>query len=307
LSLTNVGPIWLAPPGTAADVANVASDIQQTTLDMATGRFIFRNVRPGSYELSTIMNGMYARANVEVRESHIENLSLDLTRGVDLTVRFLAEEGASGIAPLALLLPYLGDDPPSPREAMRGEAPKDGRATIRNVPPDDYRVYLEPLLTSAVAPTSSIPPALQQVYIKSIMLGTDDALNAPLHFKGDPDVTLDIIIGANPAVLEGVVLDASGAPVRGAIVSLLPNANSTSRNRVFRRDMYRMVISDLEGRFKATGIPPGDYKVFAWAGIERNGWLDPDLQHAYEDRGVSVKVEERSAVTLELHLIVPGL
>jgi protocatechuate 3,4-dioxygenase beta subunit len=306
IASANVSQIRLATTGTMANVSNAGSDIYTTSVDPTNGRFIFRNVRPGNYELSSTLGGLNGRVNVEVRDGHIENAALTLTRGFDLTVRLLGEEGAAGKAPpLAQLRPYLGDDPPSPREPFLGEFTQDGRTTIKNVPADDYRVYLEPLLNSAVAPSRVIPQALQNVYVKSMLLGPSDALNAPMRFSGQPDVTLDIIIGANPGILEGQVLDGAGAPMRGAIVTLLPN--TTSRNRVFRMDMYRAVISDSSGHFKATGIPPGDYKVFAWAGIERDAWMDPELQRAYEERGVSVRVEERSAVSVDLRLIVPGL
>src|SRR4029453_7569069 len=103
------------------------------------------------------------------RDTHVENASLTLARGFDLTVRLLAEEGSTGKAPpLAQLRPYLGDDPPSPRDPFLGEFTPDGRTTIKNVAADEYRVYLEPLLNSAVAPPRAIPPALQEVYVKLI-------------------------------------------------------------------------------------------------------------------------------------------
>jgi hypothetical protein len=298
--------VRLAPTGTTANISNVGINDYTATVDPSNGRFVFRNVQAGAYELFTTYNGLNGRIEIEVRDSDIENANLTLAPGFDLQVRMLAERGPSGEAPpVAQLRPYLGDDPPSPRDAFLGEASPDGMTTIKNLVPDNYRFYLEPLLNSVIAPSRAIPPALQDVYVKSVLFGQSDALNAPLHYTGQTETTLDIILGSNPGALEGQVLDAKGMPARGAVVTLLPNV--PAQNRVFRMDMFRSVVSDTEGRFRIRGIPPGDYKIFAWAGLERDAWMDPDLQRAYESRAVILKVEERSAVTVELRVIVPGL
>jgi hypothetical protein len=62
-------------------------------------------------------------------------------------------------------------------------------------------------------------------------------------------------------------------------------------------------MADSGGRFTISGVPPGDYKLFAWDEIDRGAYLDPDFLQPYEDFGKAVRVEEGSNVTLQLDLI----
>jgi hypothetical protein len=302
------GSVRLVIAGTQAIMANASDGSYTTNIDPNTGRFAFRDVMPGAYELSTMAQGtpdtpaLNGRTTVEVR-GDVEGVSLSLEQGFDLKVRIVMETPPSG-KPLQignLLRPYLGDDPTSPREPFLGGFTQN-ETVIRNVPRDDYRVYLQPLITSVVAPTVTRDAALENAYVKSITYGGRDSLNSPLRFDADPDATLDIVIGANPGSLEGRVRTKEGRPAIGAVVTLLPR---TPGIRVFRTDMHRVVNTDRNGRFEAKGIPPGDYKVFAWAGIERDGWMDPALQKAHEESGVSVRIDEGMNGSIEVPLILP--
>ncbi|HEX4998335.1 MAG TPA: carboxypeptidase-like regulatory domain-containing protein [Terriglobia bacterium] len=304
------GQARLMAVGARANVSNANTGSYTTAIDANSGRFVFRNVVPGMYELSTSTQttpenpGFNARTPVEVR-GDVDFVSLVLQQGFDLKARLNVEIPPSGKTPEIgnLLRPYLGDDPPSPRDPFLGGF-TNNETLIKNLPRDDYRVYVQPLNNSVVAPAVQRSPALQDVYIKSITYAGEDALNAPLRYSADPEATLDITIGANPGVLEGRVLNTNGDPAVGALVTLVANAPG---GRVFRTDMYRAVSTGRDGRFQAKGIPPGDYRVFAWAGIERDAWMDPDLQRANEEQGRSIRIEEGGNTSIDLPLITPYL
>ena len=52
------------------------------------------------------------------------------------------------------------------------------------------------------------------------------------------------------------------------------------------------------------GIPPGDYKLFAWADeLELWSWMDPAVLAPYENQGKSVSVEAGGRVTVDLQTI----
>ena len=57
------------------------------------------------------------------------------------------------------------------------------------------------------------------------------------------------------------------------------------------------------GRFSLTGIPPGEYKLFAWQAVELEAYQDPDFLRLYEDQGVTVTVQERGILSVQLSLI----
>jgi len=83
---------------------------------------------------------------------------------------------------------------------------------------------------------------------------------------------------------------------KGGLFSTIPTA------RLYRTDMYKTISTDAEGHFEIKGLPPGDYKVFALQGFEKDAWLDPDFFKPYENRGLAIKVGEGKVFTLEAPL-----
>jgi hypothetical protein len=55
--------------------------------------------------------------------------------------------------------------------------------------------------------------------------------------------------------------------------------------------LYREVTADKDGRFAFSGIPPGNYVVFAWQTVIPGAWQNPIFIARYESRGVPVVVE----------------
>lgn len=60
--------------------------------------------------------------------------------------------------------------------------------------------------------------------------------------------------------IRGVVMDASGSPLIGAAVVVLADSEAAKAEKVIRR-----ASTDIEGKFTATGIAPGHYRVKAEA------------------------------------------
>ena len=131
-------------------------------------------------------------------------------------------------------------------------------------------------------------------------LGDTDVLNGGLHFNSQPDETLEVVIGANPGTLEGRALDGQREPAPGVVVTLFAAERSI---RIYRTDMYKVTSTDTSGRFQVQGLPPGDYKVFAWEGVENGSWMDPELVARYENWGQAVHIEEGKSQTVDLPLI----
>jgi hypothetical protein len=107
---------------------------------------------------------------------------------------------------------------------------------------------------------------------------------------------LNILISAGAGEVSGRVLDDRMEPVRSGEVALVP---SESRDRV---ELFkRTTVSN--GEFRIPGVAPGDYKVFAWQGIEENAFFDTDVLKKFESRGFLVHVGELSRETVNLRLI----
>ena len=87
-------------------------------------------------------------------------------------------------------------------------------------------------------------------------------------------------------------------PVSGALVVLVPDPPHRERE-----EMYSMKATDAFGRFSLLGLPPGDFKLFAWETVQGTNYTDPDFFKAFEDRGTPVHIEERQQQTVQLEVI----
>jgi hypothetical protein len=113
---------------------------------------------------------------------------------------------------------------------------------------------------------------------------------------------LDILVSANTGMLDGFVVDERQNPSANTQVVLVPDP--TKRHRP---DLYRTINTDESGKFRVEGVPPGDYKVFAWEDVETGAWQDPDFLLRYEDTGRTVRIPESGQSTVELRVIPAGV
>jgi hypothetical protein len=155
------------------------------------------------------------------------------------------------------------------------------------VGPGDYRVQIQGLPRNA--------------YIKIARFGAADALAQGLEVEGPPRGSLDILVSANTGALDGLVTDARQSPSANTQVALVPDP--TKRQRP---DLYRAISTDANGKFRLEGIPPGDYKVFAWEDVENGAWQDPNFIRSYEESGRTVRIPENGTGTVELRVIPAG-
>jgi len=70
-------------------------------------------------------------------------------------------------------------------------------------------------------------------------------------------------------------------------------------------DLYRTTSTDAMGHFHVEGVPPGDYRAFAWEDVETGAWLDPDFIRQFEDRGRPIRITESGTSNIELRVITP--
>jgi hypothetical protein len=98
--------------------------------------------------------------------------------------------------------------------------------------------------------------------------------------------------------VEGVVLKENQQPAAGATVALAPDA--PRRDQVH---LFRSATADRYGRYVLRGVPPGEYRLFAWEDVEAGAWLDPDFLGEYEKRGETVSVDERGRYTVQLKAV----
>jgi hypothetical protein len=183
--------------------------------------------------------------------------------------------------------------------APQGAVQANGTFCLANVAQGDYRVYAPPLLNTFQWGSSTLPPLLQNAYIKSIRLGGADVLSDGLRLNFAPQELLEVLVGSG-AKLSGTVINDKRESVVNATVALVP---TSSRER---HDLYRTTTTDNAGRYKMQGIPPGSYRAFAWEDVERDAWQDPEFLTLIEGRGTTVQVSEGMQADADL-IVIPAV
>jgi hypothetical protein len=109
--------------------------------------------------------------------------------------------------------------------------------------------------------------------------------------------TLDVLVSSKTGQLAGRIVSQPERPQSRIGVVLIPNSNRD------RAELYKRATTSIDGSFTITGIPPGDYKAFAWERLEANSFYDPQVLGKYEQWGTPVRVTESSSESIEVKLI----
>jgi len=157
---------------------------------------------------------------------------------------------------------------------------------ILEVPPDSYYLNFMNLPEGA--------------YVKSIRLNNQEVLDKGLDLTGVRGAAMiDITLSLKAASLEGTVTDGE-QPAGGSVVVVLPDPLRPSQPY-----LNLFLTADQEGGFRAAGLPPGAYKLYAFPDSEAESAQDLDYVRSFESRAVSVTLEEEGKGRVDLKLLKP--
>jgi hypothetical protein len=248
------------------------------------GSFEIGSVQPGSYQLTALtsqgMMSTLGKAAVDVRQENVENITLALQSGatirgsirVDGDVEQLEHAQGKKIAFGAVRVQLIPMDG-MPFGAPGVSAKDDGSFALENVGPDRYRI--------------SVVNLPQGMWLKSIRAGDQEVIDSGIEFSGGAAVQITLAVGTGS--ISGVALDAKQQPASGSIVTLVPDPLKEERN-----DLYRIVSADQTGQFTLPGIPPGEYKLFAWADVDMGGFMDPEFLKPHETKATKITIKANS-------------
>jgi hypothetical protein len=170
-------------------------------------------------------------------------------------------------------------------ETTAGEVVRDGSFTIRGVMPGRHLVAVAGL---------PYPWVLQRVTYRGQDI-TDTGLDTDSGQSID-DVRVTITDAATD--LSGTVRDADGRPAPGAVVLIIPGAPQfrTAASRRFGR-----TSSDVDGRYRYRGLPPGDYRIVA-SMIDPADMDRPELLQQLNDAGVPLSLDALATPVMNLRL-----
>jgi hypothetical protein len=248
------------------------------------GVFEMKGVNPGSYVLSAKTAGDALLGFSTIRVSDQDYPRADVVIGPGMTIGaqlFGQLPPATDLRSLQIALVPLETFLPEPKPSVMQS---NGALAIAGVQPGDY------LLSVSGLPDTG--------YVKAAQSNQRDVLEQFVRVQYDTQARLDIQLAFDGGQITGVVGDAAGQTANGATVVLVPD-----KTRRHRPDQYRVIASGADGKFAIGGIPPGDYKLFAWNFIEANAWVNPDVMAEYEEFGAAATVGASEKVSAQLRLI----
>ena len=280
--------------------------ISNTKYNNTDGSFEIRDVAPGVYGVGATVpdpnspspspligqtNQPRAQAAVNVVSGDVENVALIITPPVSLQGRFSVDGLALAAVPAldrvrVQLVQSLDTTAFLPNASSSSSAVStDGTLKMDALLPGDYRLTV-----------SNMPPGY---FLKSARLDQSEGMDQLLHVTASPLGQLEVVLSPNGGQIEGTVLNDKQQPLNGIQVVLIPEQRRT------RFDLYSTSRSDQAGRFTMKGIPPGDYKLFAWEAIEPFTYFDSEFMRVNEAKGKLVHVSESSAQNVEVRSIPP--
>lgn len=252
------------------------------------GNFEIRGIVPGRYTLNAEWHRgeerRSGRKNLEVTEN-LDDVVVEITAGFELT-GVLRVEGMTELnyADLRITLEPRDEDWIAGKSTTVKD---DGSFTFRNVAPDHYRL--------------AVHGAPESCYLRSVRLGGREVRESGFELDGPTSQPMEVYLNAEGGRIEGEVLDERKKPVRGAQVALVPGP--PRREQSF---LFKSTATDQFGRFSLAGIAPGDYKLFAWDGVDEGAWEDPDFLKPFEELGKPVQVVPNSKLSATLTLLASG-
>ena len=275
---TSIEGSVILPPTTAPDTPVYVRALSEDTIGFGGSSQVAVNRADGSFHLQGLLWGRYvvdtdltARGRGYHGMERVEagqepgrvTIRLDPLAEVPGAVRIA---GGTGGLPQHLRIRLVPRDPVFQLMNLDPEAEvgADGAFRFESLPPGAWAV--EP---------AGLPEGW---YLESARLGDLDVLAANMPVSPGTNAALDIVLGAQGAVLEG----GSKPAAHILLAPAGPLANLLSR--------YYTTTSDAAGLFKISGIAPGAYRLYAFDRLDAEPGEYPDLVRSLGDSGESVEL-----------------
>jgi hypothetical protein len=139
--------------------------------------------------------------------------------------------------------------------------------------------------------------------VRSIRLNGIDITDAGLDFKPNEDISgIEIEITNKVTTITGLVTNSRGETVKE--YSAIAFAQDREKWKINGR-YQSFGRPDQDGRFKMTGLTPGEYFIIALDKVEPNQINDPDFLDSIKIRATAITIREGDARTVDLKVIVP--
>lgn len=263
---------------------------RQSTNVNDKGEFEFRQVPPGNYVLMTsahppsnlpygafemFQQELKARMPLQVGTNPVEGVRLVMEPGAEVSGH-ITVEGDDKVKIDSGEVEFAGG--PEPILAMiKGE---ESFKTILST--GHYQVLAARLSRG-------------DIVVRSVTAQGRNVLDGGPTLAEPGKIALEVVMAHEGGSVTGVAMGADEKPVSGATVVLAPEVGKRSRV-----DLFQQTEADQYGHFSFDGIPPGEYKVFAWDDVEPGMWWDAEFMKKCEGAGEAVTVAVKGKATVKV-------
>jgi len=272
------------------------------------GKFEFQNILPGTYVAQIVDMGSAGEGKVPtaqtrmiaspivVSDADVTGLQLQAEAGgsVNGKVRMGDEEKLDWTKlEVTLVRVVEGRELPQMMEigALGGTVGlmEDGSFEFKDVAGATYQVAI-------VAQSDTF----RDYYVKSVTQDGREVTDTGFRVSGE--TTLDVVMSAKGASIEGTVINSQGQVVAGTTVVSMPGSG-----KLGRPDSYQLEKTDASGHFVMRGMNPGTYVVVALDGLQEDV-RKAEFFQKYGEKGVTVDLDEgdRKSITVGLEEKVTG-
>ncbi len=213
---------------------------------------------------------LWATAEITVSGTDIEGLSLALQPGMTMSGRVVFEGTTPAPDDLSRVSVRLTAPPTSGGLTITSGTTSNvvsanGKFSIRGLSPGAYE-----LNASAPGLTAGMPTWT----LKSAVAGGRTLLDSPIEIHPGGDLS-DVVVTFTDRVTEvtGLLLDRAGRPAPEFYVIVFPTDASRWTQRARWLRLPTRPASD--GRFRITGLPPGEFYLAALTEFDQNEWWTP--------------------------------
>jgi protocatechuate 3,4-dioxygenase beta subunit len=262
------------------------------------GTFTVTGLAPGTYMLLVQRMGgpgegpETATATVTTTGDDVSDLMMIAAKPSNLSGRVVVDPSALSALPPVLMIgvfpaEQIGIPAPPPPPVRVGE---DFTFQTKS-PPGRMRLTL-----GGMGP----PPAGWAV--KSVRVNGVDVTDAGIDFRPNEDITgVELELTNKLTAITGGVTDSRGEPAKDYTAIVF----SQDREKWVGAPRYQGTgRPDQEGRFKISGLPPGDYYLVAVDRVEPGQWADPEFLENMRTSAMSVSLAEGETKALILRMTI---
>ncbi|AKT42697.1 carboxypeptidase regulatory-like domain-containing protein [Chondromyces crocatus] len=268
----------------------------------AEGRFVFRGLIPGKYEVSAqaIAQDMQKQTEVDLADRDASDVTLVLAGGSSIIEGIIVDEHQKPVVNVQI----VAEDQASHRSTM-ARSDQDGSFALRNLKAGEFRVYA----TREGAMLRTPRPKLAQSPTQTASATSEpDGLMAErgvtARVKGGETTRVRLVVEAQDGEIHGRVLNDDGEPVTDAFIHAERESagapSGAAAAALLGRWSFTPVVTDPEGEFTLGNLSPGRYTLHAY----RKGGGDASVEHI--DVGQTVTLTIRKTASLSGTLTAQG-